>query len=132
MLYGIYINDDHYPFTLWILRGLKVFETRNRNMLGKLLGHRVAIISTSRKRKPLIVGYATITEARHVTREDFEIYRGPCMIEKSSKYDCTDRGKWLYRMSNVEKCKPQPLPGSAIKHGRSYCELPGYYRIEEA
>lgn len=127
MLYGIYINDDLYPFTLWILRGLKVFETRNRNMLGRLIGHRVAIISTSRNRAPLIVGYATITETRHVTREEFEIYRGASMIEKCSKYDCNDRGKWLYRMSDVEKCEPHPLPGNIIRHGRSYCEI-----LEEA
>lgn len=118
---GIFINDDLFPFTLWILRGLKVWETRTRNMLGSLIGNRVAIISTSRKRKPLVVGYATISEARHVPREDFEIYRGASMIVKGSKYDCNDRGKWLYRMSNVEKCEPFPLPDNIIRHGRSWC-----------
>ena len=122
-MYGIYINDDLYPFTLWILVGLKIWETRSRNMLGKLIGHRVAIISTSRKRKPLIVGYATITEVRHVTKYDFDMYRGNCMIERGSKYDCSEKGKWLYRMSNVEKCEPHPLPDNVIRHGRSYCEI---------
>ena len=124
-MYGIYINDDLFPFTLWILVGLKVWETRTRNMLGRLLGNRVAIVSTSRKRKPLIVGYATISEARHIPREDFEFYRGPAMIVKGSKYDCGEKGKWLYRMSNIEKCEPYALPDNIEKHGRSWCYIPG-------
>lgn len=130
-MYAIYINEDYLPFADLILSGMKVWETRNRNMLGKLIGEQVAIVSTSRKRKPLIKGLATITEARHVTPEEYELFRGKTYVPKGSKYDCTPRGKWLYRMSNPIHLAPIPLPEDIIRHGRSWCYIPQYTRIEE-
>ena len=125
MLYGIYINEDKLPFVDWILAGTKLWETRNRNMLGKLIGREVLIIATSKKHKPMIKGIATISEARHVTPEEYELYRGGTCVPKGSTYDCGEKGKWLYRMTNPVAFPLRiPLPDDIIRHGRSYCELP--------
>lgn len=128
---GIFINDDYLPYTNFILMKLKSYETRNRNMLGKLLGERVALISTSKNHKPRIVGFATISEARHVNPEEFEMFRTSCIIVEGSKYDCGAKGKWLYRMKDPERCEPRPLPEDIIRHGRSWCDIPQYVRITE-
>ena len=122
--YGIFINDDYMTYTNFILIGLKLWETRNRNMLGRLIGRRVALISTSKYHTHQIVGYATISEARHVSLEEFDMwYRTPSIIVEGSKYDCTEKGKWLYRMRNPERCETIPLPDNTIRHGRSWCEF---------
>ena len=132
-MFGIYINEDEIPFAVLIGEGKKQVETRTRDMLGKLVGERVALISTSKNRMPLIVGHATITAKQFVpdylldTQEGRDITR----IPKGSKYDTYSfnkkaqcYGKWCYVMRWPELCKPQALPENITRHGRSYCEIP--------
>jgi len=122
--YGIYVsNERRTPWAGWIVSGLKEIETRNKNMLGKLVGERVAVIATG-NHPPLIVGYVTITSALHVGKDLFDRrFRKYTMIEKGDRYDCTEKGKWLYYLSDAEACNPMALPENIIRHGRSYVEF---------
>jgi len=122
--YGIYVsNERRTPWAGWIVSGLKEIETRNKNMLGKLVGERVAVIATG-NHPPLIVGYATITDSLYVNKAMFDgFYRKYTMIEEGDKYDCTENGKWLYFLRDAEACHPKALPENIIRHGRSYVEF---------
>ena len=126
-MFAIYVNEDHMPYANWIVSGLKTIETRNKNMLGKIVGERVAIIATAHKgykrHDPCIIGYATIAKAEHVTQDEFELYREETMIGKEDPYNCDSRGKWLYFMEDPCAIYPTPLPRNVIKHGRSYAEI---------
>lgn len=123
-MYCVFVNDDGPNYSGFIVAGLKGYETRGRDMLKRLVGHRVAIASTGKGRRPVVVGYATITEKFYCCFSDFEKYRAAAMIPAGDKYDATEgRGKWFYRMAAPGRCKPYPLPENRINHGRAYCEF---------
>ena len=53
----------------------------------------------------------------------FEMYRDLTLIPQGSAYDVKGKGKWFYWFENTEPCEPYPLPPSAVRHGRSWCEF---------
>lgn len=123
-MYGIFVNDNgcmHYAILL--ATGLKTIETRSRDMLAKLVGQRVAIVRTHSGKAPHIVGYVTITGKAFCKTEDFDKYFDQHLVQPSSKYAPTGRGKWFYFCSDAETCKHYPLPADAVRHGRSWCEF---------
>lgn len=122
-MYGIFINEDEILFARLIAAGLKRAEIRSRNMLKNLVGERVAIISTSRKHKPEIVGYADIVRSEFCPAPLWGMYRADTLVLQGSKYDCKEKGKYLYWVENAEECEPYPLPDNAVRHGRSYAEF---------
>ena len=124
-MYGIFVNENGgVPYAEAIVKGYKPIETRNRNMLGDLVGKRVAIIRTRRNKSPRIVGYATIEKAFFCEADKFDLYRHMTLIPAGSQYDCHGRGKWMYVMSNPMPCSPKLLDKSSIiYHGRSWCEF---------
>lgn len=118
---GIFVNEDGgIRYAEAIVSGIKKVETRSRNMLGKLLGERVAIVRTHRGKSPMVVGYATITCVWKYNAEMMNNIRRDTLIPVGSKYDTGSR--WCYWMSGAEKCDPYPLPKNAVRHGRSWCE----------
>ena len=123
--YGIFVNEDGcIPYAEAIVRGMKPIETRSRNMLGKLVGHTVAVVRTRRNKYPLIVGFVTIESADFRSAEWLDHNRDKTLIPPGSKYDSTARGKWCYTLAHPFKFHlPIPLPTDAIRHGRSYCEF---------
>jgi len=123
-MYGIYVNSTGcIPYADAIAQGYKTIETRSRDMLGRLVGERVAIIKTRRSKSPSIVGYATITGKFFCPVDKFDSYRNMTLIPTGSKYDCHGKGKWMYTMSEATSCTPYALPkNKVINHGRSYCE----------
>ena len=106
-----------------IVDGLKPIETRTRNMLGGLEGERVAIVRTMSGSVPTVIGYADLVRYEFCPYCLFEMYRNETLIPPGSRYDVSGRGKWFYHMANPERCEPYPLPSSAIRHGRSWCEF---------
>ena len=124
-MYGIFVNENGcVPYADAIVKGYKPIETRNRNMLAKCVGHRVAIIRTRRGKKPMIVGFATIYHSARMDSEWLNQFRNLTLIPEGSAYDCKPNGsKWCYFLSDACECDPFPLPSYAIRHGRSYCEL---------
>lgn len=122
-MYGIFVNENggiHYAEA--IVSGIKPIETRSRNMLKSLVGERVAIIRTRRNSKPTIIGYADIDNYAFCPWTLWEMHRDETLIPPGSQYDIKGRGKWMYYMSNPEKCEPYELPTDAVRHGRSYAE----------
>ena len=119
----VFINGRRIPFPTYICNKWKTLETRQKNMLSALVGERVAIAETGTHKVPMIVGYADMTGSFFCNAEDFDKYRDQTMIPAGSEYDCKGKGKWCYIMENAEHCTPYPLPSSAIRHGRSWCEI---------
>ena len=120
---GIFVNSDGcVPYAEAIVHGFKPVETRNRNMLRRLVGERVAVVRTRRGKHPTIVGYVTITHAVKMTGEWLDANRGKTLIPEGSKYDSGDKPKWCYFLKDAETCDPYPLPANAVRHGISWCE----------
>ena len=120
---GIFVNENgciHYARLM--AGGYKKAETRFRDMLGKLVGERVAIIQTRRHKNPQVIGYVTIVSKQFVKAEDFPLYFNDHCVPPGSSYDAHGRGKWLYWLKDAETCEPYDLPKDAIRHGRSWCE----------
>ena len=125
----MFVNADGFDFADAIVRGDKVIETRNRAMLDKLIGERVAVVRTKRGRKPEVIGTVFVKFAFHFGPKDFEIYREDTLIPVGSKYDCTEKGKWCYFLRDAAPCEPFPLPADAVRHGISWVEFD--YREEQ-
>lgn len=122
---GMFVNSDGFDFAEAIVRGTKTIETRNRNMLRRLVGERVAVVSTRRGRKPMVIGTVYVKFGVFIVPEVFELYRDDTLIPKWSKYDCPEKGKWCYFLRDAERCEPYPLPEYAVRHGISWVEFDG-------
>ena len=121
----IFINCKRYPFIRWIMNRTKLFETRNRNTLGRFLGERVLLAETGHG-QPLVLCSAVITEVREVfTRSAWEVTKLDCMISDGSPYDWKPdtKKKVLYRLSDVRPVKPFHPEGR--RHGRIWMEYEG-------
>ena len=121
---GIFVNENGcVPYAQLIAKGYKTIETRNRNMLSFCVNRRVAIVKTRRNKKPTIVGYVTIIGNCFCKDEDFNKYFYQHLVQPGSAYAPQNgKGKWFYFCDNAEECEPYPLPGNAVRHGRSWCE----------
>lgn len=112
---GININDKEFPFTEWILEGLKTIETRETDSLRSVVGQRVGIIRTGRG-KAVLVGYADITG--YVVYGDVGGFRKDYqkhMVQEGCKYDIKPNGiKYGYILENVERCNPTPVTAKGI------------------
>lgn len=121
----LFINCKLFPFINWIIAGLKVYETRNKNMLSGLIGKRVYIAETGKHKKPLIRCMATITE--HIVIDSVSVYetlRSDTMIVPGSDFDWKQntKHKHLYRLENVVPVPAFEIPDGGIRHGRTYIE----------
>lgn len=123
---GIFVNENGgIRYAQAIVQGYKPVETRSRNMLGKLIGNRVAVVRTRRGKNPMIVGYATIERADwfcQAVANGVEMRRFT-RIPEGSIHDSGPKGKWFYWLSHPEVCDPYPLPADAVRQGRSWCEF---------
>lgn len=125
---GMFVNEDTAPYAQWIVSGQKLIETRTKNMLLPLVGERVAIISTRKGRKPVVVGYANVQNYSFCPVNLLDMWRRETMIPKGDTYDNLGtrngkQGKWFYELYKAEPCNPFPLPSFAVRHGRSWCEF---------
>ena len=74
-MYGIYVNENGCtPYAELIVKGIKTIETRSRDMLKPLVGERVAIVRTHRNKKPMVIGYATISAKFFCKADQFREY----------------------------------------------------------
>jgi hypothetical protein len=123
----IFINCTAEPFVDDIIGGLKQYETRTRNTLGRFLGKRVLFAETGHG-SPLVKCSAVIDQVVSVhTREAWEEYLQFTWIPVGSSYDWKDDTtvKWLYRLTDVRPViAPFRLPSACIRHGRVWAELP--------
>ena len=121
---GIFINDQEFPYSAFILNGFKTYETRNRQTLRGLVGRRVAIIRTG-KGRPMVVGEIDLGGAQIVDAEEFlHVVSCTYVFPDSSRYPRPGQKKVCYRVSNPEWYPvAYPLPADAIRHGRVWCEF---------
>ena len=120
-MYGIFINCKALPFIDYILIGAKLYETRSRNMLGRLLGERVALIETG-KGRAIIRGYATIDHYTVLYHDSIEARKSAWIF--GTHYDIPDGGeKVFYHLKDATPCEPYGLPAERINHGRAYTEF---------
>ena len=126
-MYGIFVNETGCArYAHWLVSGFKTIETRNRDMLSALVGKRVAVICTRRNAThhvPYVCGYVTITKKAFCKAENFDEYFEQHLVNPLSQYAPNGKGKWFYYVTDAEQCDPYPLPSSAIRHGRSWCEF---------
>ena len=125
---AMFVNEDGVKYAQLIVSGKKLIETRTRNMLLPLVGERVAIVSTRKGHKPMVVGYANVQNYAFCPVTMLDMWRNETMIPKGDTYDNLGwrdgrQGKWFYELYNAEPCEPFPLPSSAVRHGRSWCEF---------
>ena len=123
----VYINCKRYPFIDWILTRSKLYETRNRNTLGRFLGQRILLAKTGHG-KPVIRASAVIAEVIEVFTEDAWLpYIMDSCISNGSEYDWQPdtKKKVLYRLTDVHQVEPFPVPDTAVRHGRTWCEYTG-------
>ncbi len=111
------------PYARAIVQAYKPLETRGKNMLSALVGERVAVVETGRGKKPMVVGYVTVTKAERLGVFWLDTHRNLTLIPEGSRYDSHGKCKWGYWLSDPEECEPYPLPSSAVRHGRSWCEF---------
>lgn len=111
---GININDKHFPFTAWILDGIKTIETRKTPSLNPYIGKRVGIIRTG-KGKAMLVGFMTIGEPiKYESEEQFRCDEDKHCVVKGSKYDIDSQGKWGYPISGIMHIKPRCVTSKGI------------------
>lgn len=121
---GIFVNDDgSVKYATEIVNARKPVETRTKNMLAALVGERAAIVKTGRGCKPTVIGFTDVVSATLRSGEWLDQNRDLTLIPKGSKYDADGRAKWCYLLENAVACDPYPLPGSTVRHGRSWCEF---------
>ena len=119
----VFINCSLFPFISWIISGLKVYETRNRNTLKQLIGKTVYLAETGKHKKPVVRCMATIDSV--IIVQDLKTYnshRKQTKVIKGSVYDfIPGKKKYLYRLANV-----QPVaafePPEGIRHGFTWME----------
>ena len=122
----IFVNCSLFPFIDWIIKGLKQYETRNKNTLFRFIGKTVYLAETGRK-KPVVRCSCTISNLVIITdKKTYDRYRKQTMIKKGSVFDWTEktRKKCLYRLENVKELEqPITIPDNAIRHGRIYATV---------
>ena len=92
-MYCIFIRKEKsINYALEIVNKNKLAETRNKDMLKKLVNHRVAIAETGNGKKPVIIGYATITRKEFVIASEFSKHYTETRVKPESKYNCTGKG----------------------------------------
>lgn len=128
----IFINCSAEPFVTDIMGGLKQYETRTRNTLGRFLGERVLLAETGRGR-PLVKCSAVIDHVIAVyTREEWEKYLQFTWIPVGSSYDWQPdtKVKWLYHLSDVKPVVAFRIGPDCKRHGRVWAELPDLYNVD--
>lgn len=125
--YVVYINCMLFPFITWIIKGLKLYETRNRNTLKRLIGKTVYFAETGKGKNAIIKCYCTIGQPVFVKdKKTYNQYRKYTKVKKGSCFDFTreTKQKVLYPLLNVQPVKiPFEIPENAIRKNRTFCEL---------
>lgn len=121
----IYINCSLFPFINWIIAGKKLYETRNRNTLQKLIGKKVYLVETGKHKKPLVRCSCLIVEGFTIDNKgDYETFRKAAKIKRGSVYDfIPGKRKTFYKLEKVQSVPAFPLPDNIIRHGRTWAEL---------
>lgn len=130
MIPAIFINCRRYPFIRKIMDFDKLYETRTRNSMKKLmesyLGERILLVETGNG-DPIVRCSAVIDHVIAVyTEEEWKKYSKYTMTA-GTDYDWKPdtKVKWLYHLSDVQPVDPFTLPSSCRRHGYVWAEYEG-------
>ena len=125
-MFIVFINCDLFPFVSWIISGLKLFETRNRNTLKRLIGETVYIAETHKGKRPVVRCLLTIGDPVIVdSLRQYNKYRKQACIKRKSIYDfIPGKKKVLYPLYNVQEIRPF-IPCEGKRYGFTYMEYNG-------
>lgn len=122
----VFINCKLFPFITWIISGLKLYETRNRNTLKSVIGKTVYLAETGKGKRPVIRCSCTLADPVIIdNKKDYNAMRKHTRIKAGSVYDFTEntKRKYLYKLENVQACTPFEMPQNAVYHGRVYATI---------
>lgn len=132
MIPAIFINCRRYPFIRKIMGFDKLYETRTRNSMKKLmeshLGERFLLVETGNG-DPVVRCSAVIDHVIAVyTEEEWKKYSEHTMTA-GTDYDWKPdtKVKWLYHLKDVQPVNPFTLPRSCRRHGRIWAEYDGRF-----
>lgn len=130
MISAIFINCHQHPFIQQIMNLDKLYETRSKNTMKKLmetyLGKRILLAETGNG-DPIVRCSAVIDQVIAVyTRSEWEKYE-PFTMTAGTDYEWkTDtKVKWLYHLADVQPVDPFLLPRSCRRHGFVWAEYEG-------
>lgn len=126
MLPIVFVNCARFPFVSQIMAGEKLYETRNRDTLASLVGHRVLIAETGRG-KPVVRCSARIAVSFSLdNRLAFDLFRHYTRVPEHSEYDWKEstKVKYLYELVSVRPVTPF-IPAEGKRHGRVWMEYNG-------
>jgi len=110
---GINVNDDAQPFTDEILDGEKTVETRRKPTLRSLVGSRVGLIKTGKRKKAMLVGFVDIVdEKQYKSREEFEQDAEAHRVGSDSPF--MKDGGYGYVLENPVRVEPVPVDSRGI------------------
>lgn len=130
MIPAIFINCSRHPFIRQIMDFDKLYETRTKNTMKKLmesyLGERILLVETGNG-DPIVRCSAVIDHIIAVyTQSEWEKYL-PYTMTAGTDYDWkpNTKVKWLYHLSDVQPVTPFILPKSCRRHGIVWAEYEG-------
>ena len=115
----VFINCDTVPFLEKIMSFDKLYETRTRNTLKKLIGQRVFLAETHNGKKPMVRCSCVIGSPIVVRScEAWDPLRSATCIPAGSKYDwkADTKAKYLYPLRSVRSV-PVFVPFEGVRHG---------------
>jgi len=119
----VFINSKQVPFIWQIMNGKKLWETRNRDTLGRVVGKRVFLAETGNG-KAVVRCSAELCRAIQINNPDvWDGLREDTCIPVGNKYDWKPetKVKYIYFIRKVQKVKPFSPP-EGIRHGRVWME----------
>ena len=123
-MFVVWINSSSAPFMDDIGALLKRLETRNRDMLGFLVGQRV-ILAESKNGQRLARYSVVIRSARQVfSRKEWDALRPLHRVPVGNKYDWKPgtKVKYLYELSDLRRIRPFRVP-EGVPRGRTGTEI---------
>ena len=120
----VFINCDNVPYVDMIISGKKKCETRNRNTLGALVGHKVLIAETRHGKKPKIRCSAVIcSPAEILDKATWNEFRDATCVPEESCHDWHDKTKQklMYYLLDVSPVSDMPWV-EGKRHGRVWME----------
>ena len=125
MLPVVFINSRSVPYVDLIMRGEKRYETRSRRTLHALVGRRILIAETGRRKLSLVRCSAILAAEVPVrSREDWERLRPFHCVPAGDAFDWKPdaRVRWLYTLEDVQPIRNPFRCPEGVRHGRTWLE----------
>lgn len=123
-MFVVWINSSSAPFMDDIGALLKRFETRNRDMLGFLVGQRVILAESKNGKRQARYSVVIRSVAEIRSREQWDALRPLHRVPVGNMYDWKPgtKVKYLYELSGLRRLRPFTVP-EGVPRGRTGTEI---------